>query len=235
MICYAKLKLPFNTEKMQNELSLFKHEWKAHFNTYYYEGSWTALALRSPGGQSKNIIPELIADAVYIDTEVMPSFPSVKELVARLNCPVKSVRFLNLQAGAIIKQHRDNELAFEKGEARLHFTVITNPDVKFYIEDERIPFKEGDCWYMNANLPHRVSNEGSTDRIHLIIDCEVNNWLSEMITLSGEISSKEDDLGCDVSLVISELRMQNTEGTNRLADELEKQLNDTKTNGAGSF
>ncbi|MDB5086583.1 MAG: Aspartyl/Asparaginyl beta-hydroxylase [Mucilaginibacter sp.] len=232
MIRFAKLKLPFNIEKMQTELSLFKDGWKAHFNKYYYEGSWAGLALRSPGGQSKNIIPELITDAVYMDTELMPSFPSVMELVSTLKCPIKSVRFLNLQAGAIIKPHRDNELAFEKGEARLHFTVITNPDVKFYIEDDKVPFKEGDCWYMNANLMHRVSNEGSTDRIHLIIDCEVNNWLSEMITLSDEVSSKEDDPEYDISTIIYELRRKNEKGTNRLADELEKQLNDAKTNNA---
>jgi hypothetical protein len=103
MIRYAKLLLDLNTNDTKNELSALKGEWQAHFNTYNYEGSWTALALRSPGGHRHNIIPDMIADADYSDTELMLLFPSVNELLTRFSCPVKSVRFLNLQAGAVIK------------------------------------------------------------------------------------------------------------------------------------
>jgi hypothetical protein len=224
MIRYAKLPLPFNHNEMQNELLCLKDEWQAHFNTYYYEGSWTAIALRSPGGERTNIIPDLEGDADYKDTTLMPLFPSVIELVASLNCPVKSVRFLNLQAGAIIKQHRDIGLALENGDARLHFPVITNTGVKFYIEEERIPFKEGDCWYMNANLPHRVANEGDADRIHLIIDCEVNDWLNKIVKRSDVISYKEEAVDSNLPLIIRELRTHNTAVANKLADEMEQQL-----------
>jgi mannose-6-phosphate isomerase-like protein (cupin superfamily) len=233
MIRYAKLLLDLNTNDTKNELSALKGEWQAHFNTYNYEGSWTALALRSPGGHRHNIIPDMIADADYSDTELMLLFPSVNELLTRFSCPVKSVRFLNLQAGAVIKQHRDNELAFEKGEARLHFTVTTNPGVKFYVEDERIPFKEGDCWYMNANLPHRVANEGNSDRIHLIVDCDVNHWLSSLITQSDKTSIKEENTDNDLLMIISELRRQNTATSDKLAIELEKQLKGPTSNNEG--
>jgi hypothetical protein len=34
----------------------------------------------------------------------------------------------------------------------------------------------GECWYINANLPHSVSNLGGTDRIHLVMDWVVNDW-----------------------------------------------------------
>ena len=30
---------------------------------------------------------------------------------------------------------------------------------------------------MNLNLKHRLANNGNTDRIHLIIDCIVNDWV----------------------------------------------------------
>jgi len=209
---------------MQNELSFPQEQWKEHFNTYYYEVSLTVLALRSPGGNDKNIIPDLIAGGDYRDTALMAHFSSVKELLSTINCPVMAVRFLNLKAGAIIKQHRDNELAFEMGEARLHFPVVTNPDVKFYIEDERIPLREGDCWYMNANLPHSVSNEGTTDRLHLVIDCKVNDWLKEMINRADEVSVKEESPDNDLLMIIHQLRLQNTDTSNKIADELEQQL-----------
>jgi quercetin dioxygenase-like cupin family protein len=226
MVRYAKLPLAFNLKAMQAELLALKNAaWKAHFNTHYYEGSWTALALRSPDGSGDSIIPDLMAGADYSDTGLMQQFPSVTELLSRMDCPVMAVRFLNLQAGAIIKPHRDKELAFEKGEARLHFTVITNPQVSFYIENEQIPLNEGDCWYINANLPHSVSNHGATDRIHLVIDCKVNDWLAGPINSSQQMSVKYDTVDNNEQLaIIKQLRLQNTDTANKLALELEQQL-----------
>lgn len=226
MVRYAKLPIGFNQKNMQTELlSLKDAAWQAHFNTYYYEGSWTALALRSPGGSGDNIIPDIMAGADYGDTILMQHFPSVTELLSRIKCQVMSVRFLNLQAGAVIKPHRDKELAFEKGEARLHFTVITNPQVSFFIENEQIPLNEGDCWYINANLPHSVSNPGATDRMHLVVDCKVNDWLAGLINSSQQMSVKEDAVDNNELLaIIKQLRLQNTDTANKLALELEKQL-----------
>lgn len=225
MVRYAKLPLHFDAAATQNELKKARHEWQAHFNTMHYDGEWNVLALRSPSGDAKNIVPELMGKDGYHDTGYMASFPSVQRLLQQLHCPVMSVRFLNLKAGAVIKQHRDNELAFEKGEARLHFPVFTNSGVEFYIEDDRIVLGEGDCWYINANLPHRVSNRGSTNRIHLVVDCEVNDWLKETILSSPEISHGKDTFATDLTLVIREFRRQNTAISNQLADELERKLN----------
>ncbi|MGH7237892.1 MAG: aspartyl/asparaginyl beta-hydroxylase domain-containing protein [Candidatus Saccharimonadales bacterium] len=225
MVRYAKLSLPFDAKAVQNELLSVNEEWQAHFNIAHYQGAWTVLALRSPSGDHKNIIPELQVHSEYRDTAYMEYFPAVKKLVSAINCPVMAVRFLNLQAGAFIKQHRDNELAFEKGEARLHFPIITNPGVEFYIEDDRILLNEGECWYINANLPHRVCNQGLIDRIHLVIDCKVNNWLKDVITSSAEISHKEEKTDpALLKMMIAQLRGHNTETAGKMADDMELQL-----------
>ena len=229
IIRYARLSLPFDTKAMQTEIAQLGHQWQAHFNTFYYEGSWTALALRSPGGSDTNITPDLMTDADFRDTPFMQHFPSVIKLISTLHCPVMAVRFLKLEAGAVIKQHRDHELAFEKWEARLHFPVITNPQVLFYIEDERVPLQECESWYINANLPHRVSNEGLTDRIHLVVDCKVNDWLSQVVNGSDKISFKEEHTQSDLPQIIKELRLQNTTASHKLAAELEQQLNGNDT------
>lgn len=222
MIRYAKLSLPFNAKLTQSELLTLKEEWQPHFNTYYYEGGWVALPLRSAGGDPEKIVPDLMLDSDYRDTIYMQHFASVQQLLSGLNCAIMSVRFLNLKAGAIIKQHRDNELAFEKGEARLHFPIITNPNVEFYIENERIIMHEGDSWYMNANLPHKVLNNGDTDRIHLVVDCKVNEWLKNTIT--DQISFKNEPQNHELLMIIKELRLQNIEVSNKLAFDMEQQL-----------
>ena len=232
MVRYAKLALPFAVGEMQNELLAAAEEWQPHMNTYHYSGSWTVLALRSPGGEHKNIVPELMGKhSEYKDTAYMAHFPSVKKLLSTINCPVMSARFLNLQAGAVIKEHKDADLSFEKGEARLHFPVITNPDIEFYCEDERIFLKEGDCWYLNANLPHRVSNLSGSDRIHLVIDCTVNDWLTDMIKSSGDIAFKKETVDDNLLNMIKHLRYQNTEASNKFADELDQKVRDLLNDG----
>jgi hypothetical protein len=40
---------------------------------------------------------------------------------------------------------------------------------------------EGELWYLNVNQPHHVTNRSTTDRIHLVIDCVVNDWLREVL------------------------------------------------------
>lgn len=226
MIRYAKLLLPYDVKAIQNELLFAGDEWQPHINTYHYTGSWTVLAVRSPGGDHKNITPELMGKHnEYQDNVYLERFPSVKQLLQCIECPVMAARFLNLQAGAVIKEHRDNELAFEKGEARLHFPVFTNPGVEFFSEHERIFLLEGECWYLNANLPHRVTNNGGTDRIHLVIDCKVNDWLKDLITLSETIAFKKETVNKrDLSQMIEYLRNQNTDTANTLAGKLEQQL-----------
>jgi quercetin dioxygenase-like cupin family protein len=222
VVSYAKIPLFIDVKAAQAELLAAKGQWRAHLNTYHYTGSWQVLPLRSPGGKADNPVPDLIGESGYADTLYMERFPSVRQLTEALECPIMSVRFLNLKAGAVIKQHTDPQLAFEKGEARLHFPVFTNPEVEFYSEEKRIYLNEGECWYLNANLPHRVSNNGPSDRIHLVVDCKVNDWIHNLITSSGAIFYKKEVVDDNLLNMIKHLRWQNTEQSNKKADECEE-------------
>jgi len=227
MIAYAKISLSTPLTVMKQNFGHMDAGWAAHFNTSHYEGTWTALPLRTPGGLD-TIIPGLSGDEIYADHPNMAKFPGVKDFLDTLYCEVMSARLLNLSSGSVIKQHRDMELAFENGEARLHIPLYTNPGVEFYVNDERVIMDEGSCWYINANLPHRVANHGSTDRIHLIIDCKVNAWLSDIITQSELIAFKQETIDPNLPAIIAELRRQNTTASSKLADTLEKQLTKSK-------
>jgi len=233
MVRYAKLPLVFDVQAMQAELLNAGTEWQPHINTFHYTGAWDVLPLRSPGGDHKNPVPDLLGQSQFTDTIYMDRFHTVKNLVFSLQCPVMSVRFLNLKAGAVIKQHMDAELAFEKGEARLHFPVFTNPGVEFYSENERIFLDEGECWYLNANLPHRVSNNSSRDRIHLVIDCKVNEWLSNLILNASPIARKKEVVDDNLLNMIKQLRYQNTALSNKMADEFEEKVKKLRAENAG--
>lgn len=177
-----RLSPTFDAARLQAELdAIVPTDFVPHFNTRYYQGDWSAVPLRSVGGRAGNIYPDPTAKTAYAPTPLLEQCPYVREVLAFFKCPQQAVRFLRLKAGSVIKEHTDLDLGFEDGEVRLHIPVRTNADVIFMLGGKRIIMHEGECWYANFNLPHSVENRGSTDRIHLVIDCVVNDWLRDLL------------------------------------------------------
>ena len=180
----SPLKLPvhFDEIRLQTDLQrILSSDYIPHFNTQYYEGDWSAVPLRSVGGSATQIYPDPTKGDDYTDTPLLARCGYVPEILRFFHCRLLAVRFLRLAPGSVIKEHRDFNLSFEDGELRLHVPVQTNPDVEFILGGQRVVMTAGECWYLNFNLPHRVANCGTTDRIHLVIDCVVNDWLRELL------------------------------------------------------
>lgn len=178
------LKLPFEFEPalLQADLGrILAAEFVPHFNAAYYRGDWSAVPLRSIGGQAGQIYPDPTVKQGYADTPLLARCPYLREVLGALRCPQQAVRLLRLKAGSEIREHRDHELGFEDGEVRLHIPIITNPEVEFVLNQARVIMNEGECWYLNVNEPHRVANRGAADRIHLVVDCVLNDWLRDVL------------------------------------------------------
>ena len=173
---------------MQEEVNhLSGGNWKAHYNISHYEGNWSILPLRSINGSLENTVAihASASDLLYADTVLLDYCPYIKSVIASFQCEKTSVRLMKLNAGAIIKEHTDIDMNIEAGEARFHIPVRTNKDVAFFIMEDLIPMLEGECWYLNLSLPHRVHNGGDTDRIHLVIDVMVNDWVKDLLNRKG--------------------------------------------------
>ena len=181
MLPAFRLSRTFAAARLQQELdALVAEEFVPHFNTQCYTGDWSAVPLRSVGGRPRHIYPDPAARVPFADAPLLGHCPYVREVLAYFQCPQQSVRFLRLKPGAVIKPHTDLALSFEEGEARLHIPVRTNPDVRFVLDGRRIVMAEGECWYSDFTLVHSVENQGTTDRVHLVVDCLVNDWLREL-------------------------------------------------------
>jgi aspartyl/asparaginyl beta-hydroxylase len=180
MMNTLRLPLACDVARLQADLAAVAPAgWHPHFNTGYYEGDWSGIPLR---GQPGIHVP-LYSDPTrtdFADLPVLASCAYVPELLAQLECPLESVRFLKLAAGASIREHRDFGLAFDEGAVRLHVPVHTHPDVRFELDGELVPMVEGEWWYVNFDRPHRVTNAGPHDRVHLVIDARVNAWLTDL-------------------------------------------------------
>ena len=81
---------------------------------------------------------------------------------------------VNLISNGKIKKHIDNGVALVEPK-RIHIPIITNDKCFFSVGDETKNLKVGEIWEINNGLKlHSVSNEGDEDRIHLIVDYNVN-------------------------------------------------------------
>jgi hypothetical protein len=49
----------------------------------------------------------------------------------------------------------------------------------------------GTAWYLNLSEPHRVENRSERDRIHLVIDSIVDDWLTDL--MRGALGSDGSD------------------------------------------
>ncbi len=231
VIKYLKLPFLFDAVQLQSAVKdLLAASWQMHYQTLHFQGEWSAIPLRSVGGKSDSILVSPINDVLYADTAFLQNSPYLKTVLQTFLCPLQAVRLLKLNAGAIIKEHRDAELNFEKGEIRLHIPIVTHSDVAFYLDNERMHLKEGECWYMNFNLPHHIENNSPVNRVHLVIDAKVNDWVEQLfsrddIVIKKEIEDSSIQYAPEVKRqMIDHFRAMNTLVSNQLADDLEKTL-----------
>lgn len=233
MIKYLKLPFFFNAQKISAEVSAMTDTyWKMHYNTKHYSGNWSVIPLRALNGNAEipySVHATASGQMAYADTPLLQQCPYIQEVLQQFNCEKTAVRLMKLDAGAVINPHHDHDMCYEQGEVRLHIPVTTHAQVAFYIEEERVIMNEGECWYLNLQLQHRVRNDGPSDRIHLVIDCLVNHWIKQLFE-SDKVEARKmtDPVETAVSIssgdkqkIITELRRQGTEEASRLADDLE--------------
>lgn len=184
---FWRLPLTFDAVAMRAELTLLQpSDWPSHFNTDYHDGGWSGVALVSDDGDTARLYAEVAAGATGIATPLLARCPAMRAAIAELPGAVQSARLLRLAAGSVIREHRDYGLGLGEGAIRLHIPVVSHPDVEFYLDGVRVPMREGECWYLDFGLPHRVQNNSPRERIHLVVDCVVDDQLRAMLPTVAE-------------------------------------------------
>ncbi|HWH11843.1 MAG TPA: aspartyl/asparaginyl beta-hydroxylase domain-containing protein [Solirubrobacteraceae bacterium] len=183
MVSRLRIRLPVDVDALAADVEgLSAKEWVPHFNTGYYEGDWSGVALRSSAGAPLALYPDPTAEpGDWAATEALGRCPALATLLDEFDCELQSVRLLALGPGARIREHRDYRLGYDDGELRIHIPVTTSPDVEFIHDGERVAMAAGEVWYLDFNLPHSVANPGDARRVHLVIDCVLNPWLDGLL------------------------------------------------------
>jgi hypothetical protein len=157
--------------------------WTDHFVPQNYDGQWSAIPLRAPAGATHPIMMIYSDPAAthFVDTPLLERTPYFREVLRSFRCTLLAARLMRLGPGSTIKEHRDNDLAFEFGVARLHVPIVTNAAVGFWLNGRRVVMERGELWYLRLSDPHRVTNRGASDRVHLVIDAVADQWLEALL------------------------------------------------------
>ncbi|TMJ18326.1 MAG: aspartyl/asparaginyl beta-hydroxylase domain-containing protein [Alphaproteobacteria bacterium] len=179
-----RLPIDFDPKPLAADLERFEPaDWTRHYVRDNYEGEWSAVPLRAAAGETHplRMIGVHSSDKGFIDTLYLDRAPALRAALSQFHCPLKAVRLMRLGAGSIIKEHDDHDPEAERGAARLHVPITTNPEVEFLLNRSPVPMTPGSAWYLRLSDPHSVANRGASDRVHLVIDTWRSDWLDRML------------------------------------------------------
>lgn len=176
---YLKLPFQFDADRLLDDVRRVEQTWIPHFRTDH-STDWFGINLRTIGGDAAN--PKYHADpSVFEFTPLYEKCTYVPRVLDKLKCQQKRVRFLKLMPGGLIKRHIDVSETLLHGEVRLHVPVITDPGIKFYVAGKRLIMRPGELWYVNTLHRHWIHNPTDVGRIHLVIDCVVNDFILNLV------------------------------------------------------
>lgn len=180
----VRLPFAFDAARLVDDLDrVVRGDWTAHFVKQNYDGVWDVLPLRGTAGATHPIMM-IYSDPTateFADGPLLDETPYIREVLTAFRCPLRSVRLMRLTQGSVIREHDDLDLAAELGMARIHVPITTNPQVEFLVNRVPVRMAPGEAWYLRLSDKHSVANRGTTDRVHLVIDAVVDDWLLDTL------------------------------------------------------
>lgn len=178
------LPFSFDVKKMLEEINTMD------LKGYVY---YDVISLRSPAHMVDSSLPipppaDDYADGSWtdwMDTPILKKSTYISSIIDffREHTNVTLVRLLRLAPGSEVKEHTDPTLGLEqeKSVIRLTIPVQRSEGVSFYLNQSKVPFEVGQCWYLRLTDPHKIENPGPLERINLTIDMIPNDWVRNLI------------------------------------------------------
>ncbi|MBA3487775.1 MAG: aspartyl/asparaginyl beta-hydroxylase domain-containing protein [Lysobacter sp.] len=95
--------------------------------------------------------------------------PQLQQVLAALQATVGRTRLMRLAGQSEVTRHVDQGYYWTE-RVRVHVPIVTQPTVRFECGDAAINMAAGECWIFDTWRQHRVLNDASASRIHLVVD-----------------------------------------------------------------
>lgn len=102
-------------------------------------------------------------------TPALERSPYLSQVFASLQAPVGRSRLMRLSGHAEVTRHVDQGYYWAE-RVRVHVPILTQPSVVFECGEASIHMAAGECWIFDTWRQHRVLNDATASRIHLVID-----------------------------------------------------------------
>jgi hypothetical protein len=163
------------TKKVVTQFGLVGH-------ARFHDGGWSAIGLISHEGNPHELMG---LAGKYVKTPALTPAPYLESIIDSFQCEKGRVRLMALQPGKNIYWHYDETETIDTNvNARLHIPIITNPGVQFQICHEDQIWRAGELWYGDFSFPHRLRNGGQAERIHLVLDLKVSDYVTSLFPRS---------------------------------------------------
>lgn len=95
--------------------------------------------------------------------------PYLWQTLASIGAVLGRTRLMRLSGRAEVSEHADVNYYWRE-RMRVHVPIVTQPAVKFYCGDTDAHMAAGECWIFDTWSLHRVVNDQTHARIHLVMD-----------------------------------------------------------------
>jgi len=170
-------------ERLRQEVVGYDVPWSENYSKYH-SGGWKTAALFNATGKSKE---NDLEDCHPVPTDLAKRLPAVRQFIETLELKLMWARVLKLVPQACLWEHTDYGAPHltRAPRVRLHVPLQTQPEAVIVLPAHVVHMKSGFMWKLTPDAArHGACNDGTKDRIHLIIDCYVDDRLEAL--LAGE-------------------------------------------------
>lgn len=160
---FIQLPLRFDAAALAAEIeALGEGVWRDH--PQKFPGN-SMLPLLAAGGEPANesFIGEMAP------TPELLRCPYLFQTIASLGAVAGRTRLMRLAGQAEVTPHVDQGY-YWTDRVRVHVPIITQPTVRFECDGVTINMAAGECWIFDTWREHKVENDASQSRIHLVVD-----------------------------------------------------------------
>jgi hypothetical protein len=160
---FIQLPLLFDAAALAAEVeALGEGVWRDH--PQQFPGN-SMLPLLAAGGEPANesFVGEMLP------TPELLRCPYLLQSIASLGVAAGRTRLMRLAGQAEVTRHVDHGY-YWTDRVRVHVPIVTQPTVRFECGRQTIHMAAGECWIFDTWREHRVENDATRSRIHLVVD-----------------------------------------------------------------
>lgn len=160
---FIQLPLLFDAQRLADEIhALGETPWRDH--PAKFPGN-SMLPLVAANG---NPADESFAGRMA-PTPELEACPYLMQVMESFGATLGRSRLMRLEGQAEVTPHTDQGYYWAE-RVRIHVPIVTQPTVRFECGDAAINMAAGECWIFDTWRNHRVLNDSSLRRVHLVAD-----------------------------------------------------------------